>query len=257
MSPDQTGSSLVASTLQYIWPILDPRGEQPLTRAEILAHGYPALEQAADECECLIVGHPLWVVQDGAITGGWESWPGRVLIALVPVHHYGMPRDDDGEPMMTRAQWEDLYAMEIAEAHADREALVLRGRQRLAERDQHARRLHQAGLTVPEMQRVLRARFEAVHNALRRCDLTPNPRPRGGSRRTKLGPCLTPNDARIRELCLAGLTLDEISRALDERATVVSAVIVRRGLAPAPARPGPFDGHAEPLALAGAATPIL
>lgn len=216
-------NTLVTTVLQYTWPILDPPGE-PLTRAEILAHGYPALEDAAEENHCSIVGHPLWRVQDAAITGGWESWKGRVLIALVPVVNYGAPETDFGEPLLTRAEWDEIHAGEIAEAEQLRQAEIEREQQKTAERDAQVRRLHAAGLTMAEMQRVLKLRYNPVMNALLRCGLQPHRRKKV-NQKTKLGPCLTPQRYRIRELYLAGLTVSEISRALDERSTVVTQVI--------------------------------
>lgn len=225
---------LITTTLQYVWPIQDPPGEEPLTRAEILAHAYPALDQVAGENECTIVGHPLWCVQAGRDTKGWETWPGRVVIALVPVESHAVPRNDAGEELFTRAQWEETVAAEKVAAEAERiaaRAAELAGRAAL---DAEVDRLYRLGLSRTETQRVLALGHDhALRGAERRLSIKPTAR---RSSRAKAGASDLPDDKRLRELHDQGLTLAEVARALDHTAGMVTVAYERLGITPH--RPG-------------------
>lgn len=222
---------IVTTTLQYVWPILDPAGEEPLTRAEVLEHAYPALEQVADEAECAVVGPPLWIIQPGSATTGWTTWPGRVLIALVPVHFYGQPRTDDGEPRFTRTEWEEIRESEAAQAELEAQAARQAAERAQAARDRRVRELHAAGLTIKEMERVLGIRYDRVRSSLSRCGLTANVNP-GSSRKSKNGRCPFPQEGRVSDLHTAGLSIEDIARALDVTVGAVTVVLGRLGLTP-------------------------
>jgi hypothetical protein len=250
---------LATTTLQYTWPIIDPEGEAPLTRAEVLEHAYDELEDLAEQAECLILGPPLWFVQAGAATAGWTAWPGRVLIALIPVHHYGRPRNAAGEPLYTRAEWEEIRAVEVARAEqkARQEADEAREhRERLAaERDDQVRRLHAAGLSITEMVRVTGSKFETIRNAHTRCNLEPHLQ--RGPRYTKNGPALSVPDRRVTEMHAAGLTITEIARALGSRPGKITIAFERLGLTPpdpcTPITVEPLPADDDRLQLAGVA----
>jgi hypothetical protein len=222
---------LVTNTLQYVWPIEDPPGE-PLTRAEILIHAYEALEDVADEHDCTIMGPPLWMVQAGAITKGWQTWPGRVLIALVPVD-YHPASTEQGEPLLTRAQWEEVHAVEQERAEveqaAEKEAERAADAARLAALQERVKELHPLGLNDAEMARVIggdvnkrsvqhfRTRLRLPANA-RRGPVRPLD---GGTERTQS------TDARISRLRAGGLTIAEIARALNLTTGAVTVAIER------------------------------
>lgn len=225
---------LITTTLQYVWPIEEPADEEPLTRAEILAHAYSALDQVADENECTIVGHPLWCIQDGRDTKGWETWAGRVVIALVPVQSHAIPRNDDGEELLTRAQWEEIVAAERAVTEAKRAANRAADAARRDEMDVEIGRLYRLGLSRAETQRILALENEDVlRRAERRLGVKPTTR---RSPRAKVGASELPDPKRLRELHAQGLTLAEVARALDHTAGTVTVVYEQLGLTPH--RPG-------------------
>jgi hypothetical protein len=225
---------LITTTLQYVWPIEEPAGEEPLTRAEILAHAYPALDQVADDNECTIVGHPLWCIQAGRDTKGWETWPGRVVIALVPVESHATPRNDDGEELLTRAQWQELATAEKADAEARRLAARAAEAARRDEADAEIARLYELGLSRTETQRVLALEHDhALRGAERRLGIKPTAR---RSAHAKVGASDLPDEKRLRELHGRGLTLAEVARALDHTAGTVTVVYERLGITPH--RPG-------------------
>lgn len=231
--------AMITTTLQFVWPIEDPPGEELLTRAEILAHAYQALEAVADEHDCTIMGPPLWAVQAGAVTQGWQTWNGRVLIALVPVEHHPT-HTEHGEPLLTRAQWDEVHATEqaaaavvrAAEEETERAAEV----DRLAALDERVKTLHAAGLNDAEITRVIGAGVtkSAVHySRAYRLGLPSNAK-RGPARPLHAAGRLTPAPARVQALRAAGLTVREVARVLG----FTTSAIEQLDLAPvADARP--------------------
>lgn len=232
---------LITNTLQYIWPVMDPDGEEPLTRAEILAHAYRELDQVATDEGCTIVGHPLWSVQAGADTKGWEDWPGRVIIALVPVE-YRPAATPDGEPLLTRAEWQEIAAEEATATEEARLAAKAAEHERRETFYAEVARLHQLGLTRAEMQRVLLLdRDGTIRTAERHLGIVAHQhRPT----RAKMGASDLPDPKRLRKLHDNGCTLAEVARALD--VTRGSATVVYERLGLTPNRPG-TPATVEPL----------
>jgi hypothetical protein len=229
---------LITNTLQYVWPVEDPPGEDPLTRAEILAHAYDALEDVADQCDCTIMGPPLWMVQAGAITKGWETWPGRVLIALVPVD-YHPTHTEQGEPLLTRAQWEEVYAAEQATQEAARAAEKVAEEAARVALDERVKALHALGLNDGEMARVIGAgvtRSAVNHSRNDRLGLPANTRRRTVRPLQGAGGRLAPADARIQALHAGGLGIAEIARVLEVTTGRVTVAFERLGLNPPASR---------------------
>jgi hypothetical protein len=226
--------SLITSTLQYVWPILDPAGEAPLTRAEILQLAYPALEDAAEEHGCTFAGPPLWSIQPGRFTKGWETWTGRVVIALVPVEHHPIA-NEAGEPLFTRAQWEEVHAAEQVQAELERIARIEAERIAREQLDAKVARLHAAGLSNAEITRVVlpadQQNDETIRRSLARQGLKSNYVHRD-KRRHKLSTCLTPPDELITEWHGKSLTIAEIARACNFTVGVITVAFERLGLNP-------------------------
>lgn len=69
-------------TLRCVWPVTD----ETYRRNELIAEAWESIGDLVAQARAVIVGPPVWDVQEAHEVDGWQAYaPGLLLVADVPV----------------------------------------------------------------------------------------------------------------------------------------------------------------------------